>query len=52
MEEKARELQITALKNGIVIDHIPSEKVFAIVELLKLRGYNEVVTVAINLKST
>ena len=52
MEEKARELQITALKNGIVIDHIPSEKVFAIVELLKLKGYNEVVTVAINLKST
>ena len=52
MEEKARELQITALKNGIVIDHIPSEKVFTIVELLKLKGYNEVVTVAINLKST
>ena len=52
MEEKARELQITALKNGIVIDHIPSEKVFAIVELLNLKKYNEVVTVAINLKST
>jgi len=52
MEEKVRELQITALKNGIVIDHIPSEKVFAIVELLNLKKYNEVVTVAINLKST
>ena len=52
MEQKVRELQITALKNGIVIDHIPSEKVFAIVELLNLKKYNEVVTVAINLKST
>ena len=38
MEEKVRELQITALKNGIVIDHIPSEKVFAIVELLNLKS--------------
>jgi len=42
MEEKARELQITALKNGIVIDHIPSEKVFAIVELLKFLDMDEV----------
>ncbi len=52
MEEKIRELQITALKNGIVIDHIPSEKVFEIVELLNLRGYKEIVTVAANLKSS
>ncbi len=51
MKEKVRELQITALKNGIVIDHIPSEKVFTIVELLNLKGYKEVVTVAANLKS-
>lgn len=52
MKEKIRELQITALKNGIVIDHIPSEKVFAIVELLNLKLYNEVVTVATNLRSS
>ena len=52
MKEKIRELQITALKNGIVIDHIPSEKVFAIVELLNLKVYNEVVTVATNLRSS
>ena len=52
MKEKIRELQITALKNGIVIDHIPSEKVFAIVELLNLKVYNEVVTVSTNLRSS
>ena len=52
MENKVRELQITALKNGIVIDHIPVEKTFPIVEILGLRDYNEVITVACNLKSS
>ena len=51
MENKVRELQITALKNGIVIDHIPVEKTFPIVEILGLRDYNEVITVACNLKA-
>jgi len=46
------ELQITALKNGIVIDHIPVEKTFPIVEILRLREYGEVITVACNLKSS
>lgn len=46
------ELQITALKNGIVIDHIPVEKTFPIVEILHLREYGEIVTVACNLKSS
>jgi len=36
---EGRELLIRAIKNGIVIDHIPSEKVFAIVEILKLKEY-------------
>ena len=52
MENKVRELQITALKNGIVIDHIPVEKTFPIVEILGLKDYNEVITVACNLKSS
>ena len=37
MTENVRELQITAIKNGIVIDHIPAKKVFAIVEILDLK---------------
>lgn len=47
-----KELQIAALKNGIVIDHIPAEKTFPIVEILNLKGYHEIITVAINLKSS
>jgi len=45
------ELQITALENGVVIDHIPSERTFAVVKLLKLKNYEDVVTVAVNLES-
>ena len=43
---------IRAIKNGIVIDHIPSEKVFAIVEILKLKEYSERITVATNMPSS
>ena len=49
---EGRELLIRAIKNGIVIDHIPSEKVFAIVEILKLKEYNERITVATNMPSS
>ena len=48
----ARELQIAALENGIVIDHIPAGKTFSIVEILKLEEYSEIITVATNLKSS
>ena len=49
---EGRELLIRAIKNGIVIDHIPSEKVFAIVEILKLKEYSERITVATNMPSS
>lgn len=45
------ELQISALENGIVIDHIPSHKLYSIVKLLNLKEYSEVTTVGFNLKS-
>ena len=45
------ELQITALENGIVIDHIPPERTFAIVKMLKLKEYTDMVTVGFNLHS-
>lgn len=35
MNEK-KELQVAALENGTVIDHIPSDKVFTVVALLGL----------------
>ncbi|MEL3905981.1 MAG: aspartate carbamoyltransferase regulatory subunit [Treponema sp.] len=45
------ELQITALENGIVIDHIPPERTFAIVKMLKLKEHTDTVTVGFNLHS-
>ena len=49
---EGRELLIRAIRNGIVIDQIPSEKVFAIVEILKLKEYSERITVATNMPSS
>ena len=34
MNENKQALQVAALKNGTVIDHIPSEKLFTVVQLL------------------
>ena len=36
LNEKKQELQVAALENGTVIDHIPSEKLFTVVSLLGL----------------
>lgn len=49
---KGKELLIGAIKNGIVIDHIPSKKVFLIVEILKLKNYSQRITVATNMPSS
>ena len=32
MSENKQELQVAALENGRVIDHIPSEKLFSVVQ--------------------
>ena len=36
MNENKQALQVAALRDGTVIDHIPSEKLFTIVRLLGL----------------
>ena len=36
MGELKKELKVAALENGTVIDHIPSDKLFKVVEILKL----------------
>ena len=36
LSEKKQELQVAALENGTVIDHIPSERLFTVVSLLGL----------------
>lgn len=49
--EKNQELQVAALENGTVIDHIPSEKLFTVVSLLRLEQMQNNITIGFNLKS-
>jgi aspartate carbamoyltransferase regulatory subunit len=46
-----KELQVKALENGTVIDHIPSDKLFKVVSLLQLDGVNNQITIGNNLSS-
>ena len=48
---KRQELQVAALENGTVIDHIPSAKIFEVINLLNLEKIRTSVTVGFNLKS-
>lgn len=46
-----KEYPVKALENGTVIDHIPSDKLFNVVELLHLDTVNTMVTIGNNLSS-
>lgn len=46
-----KELQVAALENGTVIDHIPTEKLFDVVNLLHLQEMKTPVTIGYNLES-
>ena len=45
------ELQVAALQNGTVIDHIPTDKLFTIVSLLGLKNSDLSITIGNNLPS-
>ncbi|MEA1993138.1 MAG: aspartate carbamoyltransferase regulatory subunit [Euryarchaeota archaeon] len=47
-----KELKVSAIKNGTVIDHINSGKALDVVRLLHLEEYNNAVTVAMNVHSS
>lgn len=51
MKEK-KELAVAALRNGTVIDHIPSHALFKAVELLSLAGCDKGITIGNNLESS
>lgn len=51
MNENKQALQVSALCNGTVIDHIPADKLFAVVNLLDIPGMQSNVTIGYNLKS-
>ncbi|NDW12810.1 aspartate carbamoyltransferase regulatory subunit [Bacteroides sp. 214] len=46
-----KELQVAALENGTVIDHIPSDKLFTVVSLLGLENMESNITIGFNLTS-
>ncbi len=51
MEKGKQELMVAALRNGTVIDHIPSDKVFDVVNLLGLTKLETPITIGANLSS-
>ncbi len=46
-----KEMQVAAIENGTVIDHIPSDKVFQVVNLLHLDELTSPVTIGVNFSS-
>jgi len=51
MEKVKKALQVAALENGTVIDHIPSNKLFTVVALLELEKMDSNITIGFNLES-
>lgn len=50
-EEIRKELKVSAIENGTVIDHIPSESVFQVIKILNLSEYRDQLLIATNLDS-
>ena len=46
-----KELVVSALENGTVLDHIPAEYVYKALDLLDLKGVESQITIGINLAS-
>ena len=46
-----KELKVAALKNGTVIDHIPSDKLFKVASILQVEKFRSQVTLGNNLES-
>lgn len=51
MNKEKHALQVSALCNGTVIDHIPADKLFAVVNLLNIPQMSSNITIGNNLES-
>lgn len=51
MESINKELKVSALENGTVLDHIPAENVYKALDILGLKGIENQITIGINLNS-
>jgi aspartate carbamoyltransferase regulatory subunit len=52
MADPKKELVVVALENGTVIDHIPTDKLFQVVSILKLDNVDSQLTIGNNLYSS
>ena len=46
-----KQLVVSALENGTVLDHIPAENVYKALDILYLKGIENQITIGINLTS-
>jgi aspartate carbamoyltransferase regulatory subunit len=50
-DESGTELKVSAIENGTVIDHIPSDKVFQVIRILNLSEFDNQIFLGTNLES-
>lgn len=46
-----KELSVSAIKEGTVIDHIPNKSTFKVTEILRLESHRDIMSIATNLHS-
>jgi aspartate carbamoyltransferase regulatory subunit len=51
-EELRKELKVSAIENGTVIDHIPTQSVFQVIKILNLTEYQNQLLIGTNLESS
>ena len=51
MEKGSKELKVSAIKNGTVLDHVPANKLFEVITILGLKDCPNQVTFGMNLDS-
>lgn len=49
--KEGKQLQVSAIKNGIVIDHIPAQNLFKVINMLQLDHIDSFITFGTNLES-
>ncbi len=51
MEQKGKELKVSAIENGTVLDHIPADQLFKVINILDLQHSPHPITFGTNLDS-
>ncbi len=52
MMNKSKDMKVNAIKNGTVLDHIPSANLFKVISILKLNDISKPITFGMNLDSS